>query len=149
MADPNDPAVWSYTLGLPTTLNHPEIVVFGLPKDRAHTLLWNLVDEIHGGARFRHGARAEVFPEGRYEATFLDVDPKWFPFMGWAIWYHEGTSFAAVQCAWPDRDHRLPWDSRYGDPRAQPLLISDRNARALGVALPDHSQLLDDGGSVP
>lgn len=130
--DPGDPTIWTYTLGLPTTWGHPEIILFGLSMDVAHTLLWNLVDEIKLGVTFYDGDRAVVFPAGGYEAAFLDVDAKWFsPFMGWAQWYHEGGHFSAVQCAWPDKDHHLPWDQQYRDPRSQPLLVSDDTARAL------------------
>jgi hypothetical protein len=92
-----DPHIWSYSIGLLETWQHPELVIFGLPRDTAHQILWNAVHEIEVGCRFSSLDRWEAFENG-YEATFLEVDPRWLPFLGQALDYH-GSDFPALQIA--------------------------------------------------
>jgi hypothetical protein len=131
-----DPHIWSYSIGLLETWQHPELVIFGLPRDTAHQILWNAVHEIEVGRRFSSLDRWEAFENG-YEATFLEVDPRWLPFLGQALDYH-GSDFPALQIAWPDRERRLPWQADYHSV-AQPLLVSEDLAGSLGVEVDEAS----------
>jgi Domain of unknown function (DUF4262) len=132
VADSIDPHVWSYSIGLLETWKHPELILFGLPFETAHQVIWDAIYDIERGVRFGPLDRWEVFKNG-YEATFLPVDPRWLEFMGQAL-RHYDDDVGALQCAWPDRERRMPWEAGYDD-AAQPLLISDELAAQLGVAV--------------
>jgi hypothetical protein len=136
VSDPDDPHIWSYSIGLVETWQHPELILFGLPRDTAHQIIWNAVHEIEAAQRFASLERWEAFENG-YEATFLEVDARWLPFLGWGLSYY-GSEFPALQVAWPDRERRMPWESGY-DSAPQPLLISKELARTLGVELDEES----------
>jgi hypothetical protein len=138
VSDPGDPHEWSYTIGFYKTWNHAELIAFGLAPERAHTLLWNLADEIADGRAFSPNDRFECF-EGGYEGVFLSVAPEWLRFMGLAVWFYGG-ELPTLQCVWPDSEHRLPWQGGE-DPRPQLLLISGEDERRLGY-VQDKASLL-------
>lgn len=117
---------FAYTIGLETTFDHPEILIFGLNDDLdfMHRVLNGIGDRIRGGERFAHGdAKRKILPG--YVCPFARV-PKsaYAEHLGVAIAYHGGTSFRALQCIWPDPKKRLPWDPKVMPPvlRRQPVL---------------------------
>jgi hypothetical protein len=97
-------------VGVFATFGHPEIVVFGLPSDRAHVFINNIVDEIKDGATFDAGCRYDHLIDG-YEVVFTAVDrPFYEDHFGRAIDFYAGSAFPVLQMVWPDRNHRFPWD---------------------------------------
>jgi hypothetical protein len=101
---------WSYSIGLPDTLQHPELIVFGLPRDTAHAMLNTAADEIRAGRPFSDGAETDALLDG-YSCLARTVMPIWYePLVGWARWYHRSDGFQLLQLLWPDRQHRYPWD---------------------------------------
>jgi hypothetical protein len=53
---------WAYTIGL-VEVNHPELVVMGMPPERAGTLLNSLAARIREGSEFLDGERVAVGTE--------------------------------------------------------------------------------------
>lgn len=55
---------------------------------------------------------------------------------GWAISHYQGTDFPALQCIWPDRNHKFPWASEAGSEfrRITIRLAEDDLARARVLA---------------
>jgi hypothetical protein len=110
-ADDEGPG-FEYTVGLMATDHHPEVIVFGLPRDRAHELLWSIVHGIREGKRFDR--------EGRYTHILDNVSCICRPvhasqqawYLGQAMWHcsHVGKpgTLKAVQCVWPDRNGLFP-----------------------------------------
>jgi hypothetical protein len=100
----------SYSIGLFATYGHPEIVVVGLPGNRAHHFINNLADEIKDGATFEAGSRYRHVIEG-FDVMFLRVEPAMYrEHFGRALDYYGGLGFPVVQMVWPDRHNVFPWE---------------------------------------
>ncbi|MGC4094571.1 MAG: DUF4262 domain-containing protein [Polyangiaceae bacterium] len=114
---------WAYTVGFGTTFNHPEIVAFGLDVRLMHSMLRNVATEIENGRPFHDRTQSSEIVSG-YACTFRHVHVNWFPtFLGYARWFYRGDDFECLQCFWPDRHHRLPWDTEFERGRIlQPIL---------------------------
>ncbi|HEX7901691.1 MAG TPA: DUF4262 domain-containing protein [Planctomycetota bacterium] len=101
---------FAYSIG-----QEPEIVLFGLEPEVMHKILAACADA------------AEIKPgvlEG-FQVVFRPVaKERYKDYLGYAMWYHEGDDFPALQCVWADGDGKFPWDR--GFPKdllpLQPLL---------------------------
>jgi Domain of unknown function (DUF4262) len=116
--------LWSFTVGLPATWQHPELVIFGLDMEVCQQLFEGIVDDVAGGRSFAAGDEADDVLEG-YPVRFVAVRPHWYSsFLGYAQWFHESDAgFPVLQLVWPDRDGRWPWDPACSLRRGtQPLL---------------------------
>lgn len=103
---------FSYSIGLTHTFEHPEVIVFGLKHSFLHQIVNNIGDEIRAGKSFQAGSDYEDILEG-YPCRFRQVPQAIFPkYVGWAIWFHQqnGAEFSVLQCVWPDREGRFPWE---------------------------------------
>lgn len=116
---------WSYSTGLYHSFQHAEIAVFGLKIENMHKIINNIGEAVKNGARFeagneyhdifaRIGCRFQSVPRAHYKEYF-----------GWGIWFYEQDALPMLQCFWPDRDGRYPWDPRCSPHVAslQPLLF--------------------------
>lgn len=114
----------SYSVGVFASFGHPEIVIVGLPGERAHAFINNLVDEIKDGATFEAGSRYGHLIEG-YDVLFLGVDQALFSdYFGRAIDFYGSSRFPVVQMTWPDRNGMFPWQAECeeGIRKLQPVL---------------------------
>lgn len=114
LGDEDFPA-FAYTVGLTVTYEHPEVIVFGIGDDLdlMHHLLAVIQRRVEKGEAFHHGARKTGilpgvschfarFPTSAYEEH-----------LGQAVRHLGGErSFSVVQCIWPDKKRRLPWDPK-------------------------------------
>ncbi len=118
--DKNTPG-WAFSVGLYHTFKHPEIVIFGLPKDRMHAFINCIGNDVRGGKVYRSGVGdTELLPG--YTTMFEAVEKIWYgPVLGWATWFYDGDDFPALQCIWPDKNNRFPWDEDF-----EPLLAADQ-----------------------
>jgi hypothetical protein len=130
---------WAHTIGLSERFGHPELLVFGSDLSFLRNLTNRLGAEVAGGAIL--AADSEI-PGILAELPIAvrRVDPKWLEaFLGNAAWHYRERGFEALQCFWPDRAGRFPWDPE-SDPawRAdQPLLYLHETHRALSEVLLD------------
>src|SRR5262245_36961608 len=128
---------WAFSIGLFYTFRHPEILMFGLSLDLMHRLINSLGEEVRTGRRFETGFEHDDLVEG-YRCAFRDVDPAWYPsVLGFATWYYKRAAFPTIQCFWPDKQHRYPWERGF-DPRLeshQPLLFNRDPTAARAEAL--------------
>lgn len=115
---------WAFTVGLARSYGHAEILMCGLEGDTAHVLLNDLGSRVSRGARFEAEASDTALLEG-LTCRFRRVQPVWYEwFLGTAVRYYGGSDFDVVQCFWPDREDRAPWEDGFASgllPR-QPLL---------------------------
>jgi hypothetical protein len=105
---------FAYSIGLHRTLRHPEVVIFGLDLAILHRLVNDIAAEVRRGERFGEGDTSDEILEG-YPVAFRGVSAEFYEeYLGQAIRYYGGTAFPALQCFWPDREGRFPWQSGYG-----------------------------------
>jgi len=128
---------WAFSVGLYKNFNHPEIVVFGLNDEVAHSLINAIGDVVRAGNRFAaDGLYSDLIDT--YSCIFKPVNPVWYhDFLGYANWFYGGENYPVLQCIWPDKSHRFPWDPEF-NPNwvwAQPLLFNEEPDSARTVAL--------------
>lgn len=105
---------FAYTIGLETTFDHPEVLIFGLNNDLdfMHQILNAIGSRVKKGERFEHGSKKKGILPG-YVCPFARVPKSAYEdHLGRAIDIYDGTEFRCVQCIWPDPKKRLPWDPR-------------------------------------
>ena len=115
---------FAYTIGLFETFRHPELILLGLPAERAHRLLNDARELIRGGLVFRDGEETDALLEGASVAARAVPSDQRDAHFGWAAWYYGGEAFPALQLVWPSRARRFPWDADATDAYrlAQPVL---------------------------
>lgn len=100
---------FSYTVGLFHTYGHPELLIYGLPSEVAHTILSIAVDAIANGKAINRGEPTDALLEG-YSCVFVPVPSTEYPeHVGFARWYYDGDSFPVEQIIWPSRAGLFPW----------------------------------------
>ncbi|MCG8589361.1 MAG: DUF4262 domain-containing protein [Proteobacteria bacterium] len=128
---------WAFTIGLRERFQHPELAVFGIDLELLHPLLNRLGSEVRRGRQFTEGDRVDGVLEA-LPCAFRHVESCWIDvFLGNAAWHYESREFGALQCFWPDRAGRFPWEEGF-DPawrEQQPLLYESAPDRALGPVL--------------
>lgn len=108
--DDEDPT-FAFTIGLTRNYGHPELILFGLPFDAMHTVLDMAGAAIKSGGRFEAGATTDELLED-YACTFVTFPRSAYrDHLGYASWFYGDEAFAALQCVWPDRDGRYPWQA--------------------------------------
>lgn len=113
---------FSYTIGLPFSHRHAELVlVSGMPDRQAHDILWQVVRLIEGGARFAAGDESQEILEAM-PARFGAVSLRWRKeLLTFADWAARRKRFEALQILTPDRTGIFPNSPDYAGP-PQPLL---------------------------
>ena len=103
---------FEYTVGLMGALDHPEVIVFRLPRDVGHEVLWTIVKAIGSGQRFDSPGRYGHVLEGVECACCAVHRSHLKDYFGYALWHrsHLGKrgTLRAVQCVWPERSGVFP-----------------------------------------
>lgn len=117
---------FSYTVGLYHTFGHPEVLVYGLPNDSAHSLLNHLASQLREGKKYVAGGTYSDLLDG-FRATFRVVPlAQYREHVGWATWFNERPDFPVLQLIYPDRQGQWPWDSGASDGfRHQQMVLAD------------------------
>lgn len=121
---------YAFSVGLFRSFDHAEVVLFGLPADHLVSAVGRVAARVRDGERFEHGDVAGDIVEGHAVAV-RRVVPRHYPaHLGYAIWYHGGPRFPAVQLVWADDAGRFPWDRWFSPAHrdAQPLLYEPEPA---------------------
>jgi uncharacterized protein DUF4262 len=120
----------AFSVGLFRVFDHPEVVVLALPRDELVAAVDRIAERVRDGERFQHGDVLDGIAGGR-GAAFRTIPPRLYPaWLGYALWYHDGARFPALQCVWSDAEGRFPWDPWYPrDARqTQPVLFEPEPA---------------------
>ncbi len=120
----------AFSVGLFRSFDHPEVAVFGLAPEVLETAADRMARRVRDGERFDDGDLAEGVIDGR-SVAFRRIVPRHYPArLGYAVWYHGGPRFPALQCVWANPDGHFPWDRWF--PRelrdAQPVLFEPQLA---------------------
>jgi hypothetical protein len=115
---------FSYSVGMQTTLGHPDLAVFGLSLEVGQSLINLVGDAIRSGLWLTDGARSSDFLQA-YDCLFRAVPPYLHPeYFGWGLWFYGDEEFSVLQLIYPDRFGQWPWeegvDQAFRD--AQPVL---------------------------
>jgi hypothetical protein len=101
---------FSYTIGLHGLHGHPEILAVGLPVTSADPLLHNASYLVARGSRFDDGNVCTDLLDG-YALVFAPVRREMHErLFGLAFWHYGAVEFPTLQCIWPDREGRYPWN---------------------------------------
>jgi hypothetical protein len=110
--DEEGPA-FAYTVGLYGSFKHPELIILGLKSETNIQILKNLGSEIKAGKVFDDSREYDEVLTN-YPVSFRKVLEKYYrEFFGYAVWYYKGTEFPVLQCVWPDKNNRYPWDADF------------------------------------
>lgn len=119
---------FAYSVGLKESLNHPEIICFGLRIELLHELINDVAEIIKKEGRINSNKEYDnVFQNSR--AKFLKIDERNIEdYFGVAIKYFKPTEIEGLQLVWTDRNNKFPWEDGFEEEFQfkQPLL--DRNA---------------------
>lgn len=100
---------FAYSIGLYQTFNHPELIVFGLDFGIMHSMINNVGELVRAGQRFGDfDDSGDVLQN--YKVMFRVVEQRHYQeHFGYALWFYHPYPFPALQCVWPDSQHRYPW----------------------------------------
>ncbi len=103
------PKHFAYTIGMPTTQNHPELIMLGLSPDAMPTMLNTLGARIAKGQLF---SSVLATPIQGLTCQAKPVHPTWYrDYLGYGLWYHGDENFEVMQVFWPDNEGRYPWNA--------------------------------------
>lgn len=126
VADDDEGPAFAFTIGFYRSFQRPEVIITGLPLEVAHVILNAIGDSLRRGEQYQAGGSYDTLLEG-YDCTFRTVPKEQYrEFLGTAMWYYRGTDFPCLQCIWPDRAGRWPWEPEASDSfrAAQPLVAT-------------------------
>ena len=133
---PNTPG-WSFSIGFFQTFSHPEVVVFGLNNGLNQSVINSIGEDLRAGVVHKVDEPYGELIEG-FDCVLKPVRPIWYrDFLGYANWFYKGPHYPALQCIWPDKNARFPWDKDF-NPNwlfAQPLLYEDDATAARAVEI--------------
>jgi hypothetical protein len=121
---------FAFSIGLFRTFDHPEVAMFGLASAALEAAIHQVGERVRAGERFDEGDVVEGILEGRTVA-FRRIVPRHYPsYLGYAVWYHGGARFPALQATWADPAGHFPWERWF--PRelrnVQPVLFEPEPA---------------------
>lgn len=126
VAEDDEGPGFAFTIGLYRSFGHPEVIITGLPLDVMLVILNTIGDSLRADTRFEAGGTYDTLLEG-YDCTFRRVPKEQYrEFLGTAMRYYKSTDFPCLQCIWPDRAGRWPWDPEASESfrAVQPLVAS-------------------------
>jgi len=101
---------WAFSAGLFHSYQHPEIAMFGLDLDIMRKIVNDIGTEVKKGAKFGPGKEYHEIL-ARCGCQFRSVDSRHYAdYFGWAIWFYEDDPFPVLQCFWPDKEGKYPWE---------------------------------------
>lgn len=112
-----------YSIGMMPTLNHPEVIMFGLRTELMVSVINGMGDAIRGGRPFCEPVLYEGLLEG-YACKIIPVHESQHPeYLGYAMWHRRYLGriddLQAVQCVWPDKAGLFP-----DEPGCHPYVVT-------------------------
>ena len=105
-------ASFTYTIGLVPSYHHPELMIFGLGRDRSHRVLCACVEMIKSGAQFPINERVPNVLAREFDVMFKPIRKEHFgEYLGTAVRHYGHREFGAYVLFWPDNENRFVWES--------------------------------------
>ena len=105
---------FSYSIGFAESYGQPEILIFGLPRDKAHALLTECASLLSAGATFVADTPDDRVLANDYKVVFRPVLASGFgEYLGTARRYYGTRGFSALVMYLPDRAGLFPWQAGY------------------------------------
>ncbi len=102
-------APFAFSAGVWRRFGKPEVVVIGLPRDVAHSVINTYARRVAAGERFVPGQLYEGFLKG-LPVVVENVAHGHYPqFLGSAMLLYEGDDFPAIQLVVASPDGKFPW----------------------------------------
>jgi hypothetical protein len=102
---------WAFTIGLHLSFRHPEVILSGLPLDRCMSVVNEVGTAVKRGATYEQDCEYSDILQEPYRCAFRRVaTQRYKDYVGYALWFYECSDFPLLQCFWPDREGRFPWD---------------------------------------
>lgn len=125
--EPEGGPEWAFSVGMFHSFMHPEVIIFGLPLDRCMAIVNEIGRAVQSGSSFASGKDYAEILEHPYKCAFRDVRRIFYrDYVGYALWFYEKDPFPLLQCFWPDKEGKFPWDAGCADyvKNVQPLLFA-------------------------
>jgi hypothetical protein len=116
---------FAYSIGLFRSYKQPEVIGFGLRPSLLHSIINGVGDELKQGRSIELDVPLDGYIEG-YPVIFKAVAKKHYrEYLGYALWFYSRAEFPVIQCIWPDKSGRFPWDRDFNKDwiGLQPLLM--------------------------
>ena len=99
---------FAYSIGFEESFGHPEIMIFGLPRETMHAILSDLADEIRSGKKIVPNERRSGVLSGNFEVMFKPIRKEFLlEYAGRATDYYKDKIRVYVMF-WPDKNNILP-----------------------------------------
>ena len=117
---------FTYSTGIFALTGRPELIVFGLPMEVAHSVVNEYANRLRQGETILVGDFYQNFLEG-HPVTFMAVEDEDSikQHATWTDWFYDRRPFPLLQLVYPDsRSGAFPWQPGYRDEWRwhQPLL---------------------------
>jgi hypothetical protein len=113
-ADEEGPG-FSYTTGFWLAFGTPEVIVFSLKANSAHTIMGDIYRALESGETLPiRKPLSKLFRS--HDAVLLPVSKRHYrEYLGWNRWFYGGDDFPCVQLVWPDTHGVFPWVPGFED----------------------------------
>jgi Domain of unknown function (DUF4262) len=115
VAADRDGPEFSYSIGLFLNYGQAEVIVFGVSRRNALSVINLIRDHAAHGNRYSAGETTDKLLT-RHTACFVEVPiTAYREHLGFALWFYRSLPkpFPCVQLVWPDRDGHFPWDTSF------------------------------------
>jgi hypothetical protein len=115
---------FAYSVGIESTSQAPELIVIGLKRELAHSIVNSYNKRIRTGERFEHGRGYSDFVGG-FDCQMRPVDSSHYrDYLGWCRWFYKGDNFRVMQLVYPTTSGIWPWEPQASEwfRKWQPLL---------------------------
>jgi hypothetical protein len=106
---------FTYTCGLMTTFQHPELIVFGLESRELYAVLAAMVEDMRGGRSFSESGTYDGVLQGSQIAVRKVHPTQHELYLGYAMGHctYMGNlgGLVALQVFWPDKQGRFPFEA--------------------------------------
>jgi hypothetical protein len=119
-------APFAYSIGMSGSFGAPEISITGLPGAIAVRIINMLGERARKGDALVAEMIIDGLLEGDYKCMLKKVSAQGRQKFGLALAHYGNLDFDALQCVWPDRMGKFPWEEGYSLKKFdQPFLFED------------------------
>lgn len=102
---------FSYSIGIEKSSRQPELIVTGLKRELAHSIINEYNDRIRNGESFEPDKIYSGFI-GEFDVLFRPVLKEHYEeYFGWGRWLYEGDDFRVYHLIWPSTKGLWPWSA--------------------------------------